>query len=348
MPLTLPNIFFTEAGGNQPASQLDNNFAAVNTSLTTAATIASATSTDLGSVQSNIINITGTNNISGFGSSAIINQPFYIVRFSGILTLVNSASLVLQGGSNITTAAGDTAILLYLGTGNWALVAYFPATTFGFNGGTVANPITAPAFIPDGSSVPTNGMYLPTTDVVAIATNGAARIWLDSVGAWFLGTLGTDPTNDSLGGVKIWNPIEGPCIFSAGTITTLIPHMNFINGNGLVGSISTNGSATAFNTSSDARLKDNISSLGSDNLFDNINPVKFTWKSTGEVGFGFIAQELYNTIPCAVTVGDNAMNKEPDDEGFEQWMIDQSKIVPFLVAEIKSLRSRILNLEEKS
>lgn len=51
------------------------------------------------------INITGTTTINGF---TVAIGKAYLVRFAGILTLTNGASLVTQSGANITTAAGDT------------------------------------------------------------------------------------------------------------------------------------------------------------------------------------------------------------------------------------------------
>lgn len=54
------------------------------------------------------INITGTTTINGFTVDA---GQCYFVRFAGVLTLTNSASLVTQTGADITTAAGDTCII---------------------------------------------------------------------------------------------------------------------------------------------------------------------------------------------------------------------------------------------
>ena len=50
--------------------------------------IASSSTTDLGAQISNVINITGSNTISSFGSSASTSNPIFIVRFSGSPTLV--------------------------------------------------------------------------------------------------------------------------------------------------------------------------------------------------------------------------------------------------------------------
>lgn len=87
--------------------------------------IASAATTDIGSTGSTNVQITGTTTITSLGSSANVNNPLYFIKFAGALTLTyNATSLILPGNANITTAAGDTAFALYLGSGNWQVVQY--------------------------------------------------------------------------------------------------------------------------------------------------------------------------------------------------------------------------------
>jgi hypothetical protein len=89
-------------------------------------TIASATTTDLGSVPGRYVSITGTTTITGLGT--IKAGTIKYVKFTGILTLThNAASLILPGAANITTAAGDTAIMASEGSGNWRCVAFVRA-----------------------------------------------------------------------------------------------------------------------------------------------------------------------------------------------------------------------------
>ncbi len=90
-----------------------------------ATNLASATTTDLGTISSRNIAITGTTTITGLGSSASTDRPLYFIRFTGALTFThNGTSLILPGSANITTAAGDSAIMEYLGSGNWRCRAY--------------------------------------------------------------------------------------------------------------------------------------------------------------------------------------------------------------------------------
>lgn len=97
------------------------------TRLNAESTLASATTTDLGSAASNMVKITGTTTITSFGSSASTANPLYFLRFTGILTLTyDGTALILPGSASITTAAGDTAVAEYLGSGNWKILSYSP------------------------------------------------------------------------------------------------------------------------------------------------------------------------------------------------------------------------------
>lgn len=100
-------------------------------------TIASATTTDLGTKTQNYLSVTGTATITGFGTPT--NKTEYTLTFAGILTLThNATSLILPGGANITTAAGDVAVMKHEGSGNWRCVSYTPASGVGALGGTTA------------------------------------------------------------------------------------------------------------------------------------------------------------------------------------------------------------------
>lgn len=71
--------------------------------------------------------VTGTTTITALGTVAA--GTFRIIEFTGILTLThNASSLILPGSINITTAAGDVAMFVSLGSGNWKCVAYQTAS----------------------------------------------------------------------------------------------------------------------------------------------------------------------------------------------------------------------------
>src|SRR2546423_11857467 len=65
--------------------------------------IASASTTDLGTLSSAVVLVTGTTGITSFGSSASATYPIYYVRYQGVVSLANSAHMILLGGKNRTT-----------------------------------------------------------------------------------------------------------------------------------------------------------------------------------------------------------------------------------------------------
>lgn len=123
-------------------------------------TIASATTTNLcpstvGASVAPTVEVTGTTTITGFGTNCG-NGVIKIVEFGGALTLTNSGSLVLLGAGNITTAAGDWGIFIYVSGTGWYNVAYQKAngsalTSVGLNIGASALANSALSF-----TVPTN------------------------------------------------------------------------------------------------------------------------------------------------------------------------------------------------
>ena len=121
----------------------------------------------------------------------------------------------------------------------------------------------------------------------------------------------------------------------------------FSSANAVIGSISVNGSATAFNTSSDYRLKENIAPMtGALDKVQQLKPCTYTWKLDGKNGQGFIAHELAEVIPDAVVGEKDAVETYTDDEGNEQTRIkpqgvDTSFLVATLTAAIQELKAEL-------
>jgi len=125
---------------------------------------------------------------------------------------------------------------------------------------------------------------------------------------------------------------------SATSDTGLQYHEEFHNANGMVGSIATNASATAFNTSSDYRLKDDLQDFTGLDMVSRIPVYDFKWKSDESRGYGVMAHELQEVLPQAVS-------GEKDAE--EMQGVDYSKIVPLLVKSIQELKAEIEELKNK-
>ena len=114
--------------------------------------------------------------------------------------------------------------------------------------------------------------------------------------AYGIGFIG----NNGSGTVNIWNKNTTSPVF-----------LNFAQGtSGLpCGSVSFNGAITVYATTSDRRLKSNISSLTSNlsgPFIDSLLPRQFTWNDSGKQDVGFIADELQSVIPNAVVGQQNA------------------------------------------
>ena len=90
------------------------------------ATVASATTCDIFATTSKNVSITGTTTITGLGTAPAGTERW--CRTTGALLLTNNAtSLILPGGANITTAAGDRFLVRSLGSGNALVLIYVKA-----------------------------------------------------------------------------------------------------------------------------------------------------------------------------------------------------------------------------
>lgn len=120
--------------------------------------------------------------------------------------------------------------------------------------------------------------------------------------------------------------------------------VNFLNSSGAttVGSISYNGTVTAFNTTSDARLKIDRGIATDVGLLEKIKVHDFVWRANGVPDVGIFAQELAVIKPSAVTRGDD------DEDVSEPWQVNYPSLVADLIVGWQHHEARIKALEEKS
>jgi hypothetical protein len=103
-----------------------NPSSAANLLLSKGTAIASAATTDIGAANSDFVEISGTTTITSLGATTTRHHVW--VKFQSALTLThNATSLILPGGANITTAAGDVAEFARISGGNWQCLGYFPS-----------------------------------------------------------------------------------------------------------------------------------------------------------------------------------------------------------------------------
>ena len=159
-------------------------------------------------------------------------------------------------------------------------------------------------------------------------TNSAQRMRIDSSGNLLVGCTAL-PSGGAGGAGFETGQSGGRTILQLGTtVTSSEAVARFYNPNGAIGSISLSGSSTAYNTSSDQRLKENIADADdAGSKIDAIQVRKFDWKADGShQDYGMIAQELQAVAPEAVS---------GDADSEEMMGVDYSKLVPMLIKEIQ-------------
>ena len=184
--------------------------------------------------------------------------------------------------------------------------------------------------------------YYPGGAYVGAANPPTERMRINNVGNLLVGRTGTD------GAALIQAPASStvPSYGSATGVSTAITHFEFRNSNGLVGTISTNASATAYNTSSDYRLKENVIPV-SDGIvrLQQLKPSRFNFiADSDQTVDGFIAHEVQAVVPECVTGEKDAV----DEDGNPVYQgIDQSKLVPLLTAALQEAIAKIETLEAR-
>ena len=128
---------------------------------------------------------------------------------------------------------------------------------------------------------------------------------------------------------------------SSGNVTNMVFYRNGTS----VGTIVTTASATAYNTSSDYRLKSNTQPLtGSGAFIDALKPKTWTWIINGEPGIGFIAHEVAEVAPSTVFGEKDAVNEDgtPNHQAMEY---GSAEFIAHIIAELQDLRRRFAELQ---
>jgi hypothetical protein len=244
------------------------------------------------------------------------------------------------------------------------------------------------------------GMYSPGANQIRFSTASTDRLTIASTGlcSFSAGIASTRITKD--GAFDIASTTDD-YDFNTGTGSRFKFHsgitgsrniIGFSNPNGQVGAIETNGSATAYNTSSDYRLKENVTPItGALDRLDSIPVYNFNFKADSDRTVdGFLAHEVAEFVPEAITgtkdemqtvvtteaveaveavaatlyvegdelpegksIGDEKTPAveavdavaEVTEEQPKYQGIDQSKLVPLLVAAVKELKAKVTALE---
>jgi hypothetical protein len=198
--------------------------------------------------------------------------------------------------------------------------------------------------------------YNYTSDPMVFGTGNTERVRLSSAGDFQVSQNGTVNTSGTVSGVNIsaqygtfqanFHGNDYPVI-NIHTSGANNRYFDFRFGNSGVGSISTNGSTTSYNTSSDYRLKEAVVDMtGAIDRVKALAPKRFNFIADPDdtTVDGFLAHEAQAVVPEAVT----GTHNEVDENGDAVMQgIDQSKLVPLLTGALQEAIAKIETLETK-
>ena len=222
--------------------------------------------------------------------------------------------------------------------------------TNGFRIGGVNNEAKA-VFSANSATGEVNLGAISTNYFLTFSTNGAnERMRIDTSGNLLVGTTTTLGTTAN-GSIQVKGGGGGPYVITCRNrdVSGGANQIEFQDGSGDVcGAINSNATSntTAYVTSSDYRLKENIAPMsGALTTLAKLNPVTWNWKHAPEVvGQGFIAHELQEVVPDAVTGKKDAV----DAEGKPQYQgVDTSFLVATLTAAIQEQQAIIESLKAR-
>jgi len=224
-----------------------------------------------------------------------------------------------SGNLGIGTSSPTAPLDVKVGTGNFSV---------GLQGAANAQ-LTASGVLRFNTTAGTTVFAQNATESMRIDSDGGVRI-NNTSNATFSAQLNTQFTTGFQCGMylKVTNTSSSQSMMIFGNTN-----------NDAVGSIATSGSGTSYNTSSDYRLKQDIAPMtGALAKVALLKPVTYKWKFDGSDGEGFIAHELAEVCPHAVTgEKDGVQTVEIKDEdgnvtGTEVRPIHQGIDTSFLVA----------------
>jgi hypothetical protein len=270
----------------------------------------------------------------------------------------NTSALIFGTGSSGTermriNSSGN--LLLGTTVGN-SLLLDFSASTAQQNG--INHVRTSPNSFTDIYGCGTSGTWQGF--IRFFTSNNAAaseRMRIDSSGNLLVGTT-SNPESFTTKVASVYNGSGaalyasnasggGDSAFIAKVTSTPCSLAYWLYGSTNVRTITTNGTITIYNTTSDYRLKTVVGAVtGSGARIDALQPIEYTWNSNGSRTRGFLAHQFQEVYADSVT----GTKDQVDADGkpvYQAMQAATSEVIADLVAEIQSLRTRLTALENK-
>jgi hypothetical protein len=292
---------------------------------------------------------TGSTIVASDGTTAVLSESGGTVTLTADEANVGSNALVVDSSGNVGIGTSPSTKLDISDTSRLTVNvsnAYVLETSINSTGSAFAS------------------HYENASDHI-FQTSGTERMRIDPSGRVYINTTGQLVNEDKLCVTSGGNVVAFKSTGGEGTNALICWNSGSGTSRGLigfgagstftsVGSITTNGSNTAYNTLSDYRLKENITEITDGiNRVKQLNPSRFNFISDPDkIVDGFIAHEVSDIVPEAITGEKDAVN---EDGSIIPQGIDQSKLVPLLtaalqesIALIESQQSQIDTLTTKT
>ncbi len=281
----------------------------------------------------------GTDQVSVGARSGYSNQTSNDNTFIG-----NQAGYATTGNGNtfvgVTRGGGSYGAGRYVTTGTKnTIIGGYDGNQGGLDIRTSSNNIV----LSDGDG---NPRYAYTDGVAQLAGIGGS--WTNSSGM-HIKSAGSSGQYVTITNTSTSATAEALIVHRYGSVTNG-EAIQFYRAYNSVGTITVSAGSTSYNTSSDYRLKENVVGLtGATERLKQLQPKRFSWieedLDSANID-GFLAHEVQSIVPEAITGEKDGTKLDKEGNTVPHYQqIDQSKLVPLLVATIKELEARITALE---
>jgi hypothetical protein len=300
-------------------------------------TLSSTGNTTLGDASGDAITVNGTATFANVNPTLTAGTANGVTYLNGSKVLTSGSMLVFDSSDRFIVGAGSAAI------GNrMEVVANTSSQAIGIRG-RAADGGGIISWHANAASTEYARITADNTSALSfgIGSSGTERARIDTSGNLLVGTTSGIAKLHVLADAAAIDPVTiSNSDSGTGSQYAIVFRRNTST---IVGSIQTTNTLTSYNTSSDYRLKNTIAPMtGALAKVALLKPVTYKWNADGSDGEGFIAHELAEVVPHAVTGDKDALDKDgnPKYQG-----IDVSFLVATLTAAIQEQQALITQLQ---